>query len=116
MESRLRPVADCGLHVPIVLAMHSTLAATSNVNVGDESPFKIRFGLAPQSLIPFLKPWHGEIKRQDKLKPKTFYFIFSLALRQTTPVIPLKYFAIQEVLQTLAASRGRVYLRPFLFL
>ena len=88
----------------------------TSADVGDKSPFEMRFGPVPQKRpIPFLKPSYVETKRQDKLSPKTLP-CFSLDRRQTAPVIPMRYFSIQQVLFTLATSHGRGYLLQSLFL
>ena len=43
----------------------------ASANVGDESPFEMRFGTVPQSPIPFLRTrYYVKTKRQDKLRPK----------------------------------------------
>ena len=46
--------------------------ATSSANVGDKSPFKIRFRTVTQSLTPFPKPGYVKTKHQDKLRPNSF--------------------------------------------
>ena len=48
----------------------------TSANVGDKSPFEMRFGTVPQSPIPFLKPGYVKTKRQDKLRPKSFPCFF----------------------------------------
>ena len=45
-------------------------------NVGDKSPFEMRFGTLPQSPIPFPKPGYVKIKRQDKLRPEALPCFF----------------------------------------
>ena len=48
----------------------------TSANVGDKSPFEMRFGTVPKSPIPFLKPGYVKTKRQGKLRPKALpYFI-----------------------------------------
>ena len=57
----------------------------------------------------FSSSQYVKTKRQDKLRPKA-HPCFSLDLRQTAPVIPMRCFSLQEVLFTLATSHGRGYL------
>ena len=51
--------------------------------------------MVPQSPMPFLKPGYVKTKRQDKLKPKAF-LVFSLVLRRTALVIPMRYVSIRR--------------------
>ena len=90
-------------------ACYALNRTATSANVGDKSPFEMRFGTVPQSPILFLKPGYVKTKRQDKLRPNTLPW-FSLDLRQTAPVIPMRCFTFQEVLFTLATSHGRGYL------
>ena len=57
-------------------ACYALNRTATSANVGDKSPFEMRFGTAPQSPIPFLKPGYVKTKRQDKLKPKAFPCFF----------------------------------------
>ena len=82
--------------------------ATSS-NVGDKSPFEMRFGTVPQSPIPFLKPGYVKIKRQNKLRRKALPYFF-IGPSANRPVVPMRCFSIPEVLFTLATSHGRGYL------
>ena len=47
-----------------------------SANVEDKSPSEMRFGTAPRSPIPFLKPGYVKTKRQDKLRLKVFPCFF----------------------------------------
>ena len=55
-------------------ACYALIRTATSVNVGDKSPFEMRFGTVPQSPIPFLKLGYVKTKRQDKLRPKAFSF------------------------------------------
>ena len=72
----------------------------------------MRFGTAPQSPIPFLKPGYVKTNRQDKLKPKAFPSFF-IGPPSNRPVIPISYSSIQEML-SLATSLGVIYPLPSL--
>ena len=63
--SRLRSARTCW-------ACHALNRTATNANVGDKSPFEMRFGAVPQSPIPFLKLGYVKPNYQDKLRPKTF--------------------------------------------
>ena len=57
-------------------ACYARNRTTTGANVEDKSPFEMRFGTAPQSPIPFLKPGYVKTKRQDKLRPKALPCFF----------------------------------------
>ena len=59
----------------------------TSANVGDKSPFEMRFGTALQSPISFLKPRYVKTKRQDKLRPKALPCFF-IRPSANPPVIP----------------------------
>ena len=40
-------------------ACYALIRMETSANVGDKSPFEMRFGTAPQSPIPFLKPGYA---------------------------------------------------------
>ena len=81
-------------------ACYALNCGVTSANVGDKSPFEMRFGTV-QSPIPFLKPGYVKTKRQDKLRPKALS-CFLLHLWQTAPVIPMRCFSIEGVLFTFA--------------
>ena len=57
-------------------ACYALNRTATSANVGDKSPFELRFGMVPQSLIPFFKPGYVKTKRQDKLRPKALSCFF----------------------------------------
>ena len=115
MNSKFCLVADCGLHVTII-ACHAFDRMATSANVGDKPPFKmLRFGTLPQNPIPFLKPGYVKTTHRDKLKSKVFPYFF-LDLRQTAPMMPMRYFSIQGAVFTLAMSRRRGCLLQYIFL
>ena len=57
-------------------ACYALNRTATSANVGDKSPFEMRFGTVPQSPIHFLKPGYVKTKRQDKLRPKVLPCFF----------------------------------------
>ena len=57
-------------------ACYALNRTATNANVGDKSPFEMRFGAVPQSPIPFHKPGCVKTKRQDQLRSKAFPCFF----------------------------------------
>ena len=57
-------------------ACYALKRTATSTSVGDESPFKMRFGTVPQSPILFFKPAYVKPKRQDKLRPKALPCFF----------------------------------------
>ena len=61
---------------PNYWACYALNRTATSASVGDKSPFEFRFGMVPQSPIPFLKPGYVKTKRQDKLRPKALPWFF----------------------------------------
>ena len=57
-------------------ACYALNRTVTSANVGDKSPFEMRFGTVPPSPVPFLKPGYVKTKRQDELKPKALPCFF----------------------------------------
>ena len=57
-------------------ACYALNRTVTSANVGDKSPFEMRFGTVPQSPIPFFKSGYVKTKPQDKLRPKALLCFF----------------------------------------